>query len=471
MGASATTTSADLVVIGAGPGGYTAAIRGAQRGLDVALVERETVGGVCLNHGCIPAKALIHAAGFQKDIQHWDDIGIRSGEPTVDFQAVQAWKRDVVDRLDRRVLDALDAHGVAYVEGTATFLDSQTVSVDRPEGEQVIEFERAVIATGSRPLEIPGLEFDQPGVISSRELLQIDTVPDELVVVGGGYIGMEAVTKFAKFGSTITVVEARDRVLGMFEREVVDSIQETSTEMYDNRIYTDARATGVEYEDGSPVLVVDHDGETRRLTGDYVIVAVGRDTTHALERLNLGATAVETDDDGFVVTDDQMRTTDDRIFCVGDAAGEPFLAHVAYAEGKVAGGAAAGGDDTLGEKYVPAVMYTDPEVAVVGLTEAAAREAYDAPKVGRFRFSDSGRALSANKAAGYVKVVADGDERLLGVQIVGARASDSIAEATLALELDATLDDIATTVHAHPTFPEALAHAAEDARDECIYSR
>jgi dihydrolipoamide dehydrogenase len=461
---------ADLVVIGAGPGGYTAAIRGAQKGLDVVIVERERVGGVCLNHGCIPAKALIHAAGFQKDIQHWNDIGIHTGDVDVDFEAIQAWKADVVERLDQQVLDVLEHHDVTFVAGTASFLDSHTVRVDGDGGTTDVGFESAVIATGSQPLELPGLAFDNERVISSRDILQLDEVPDDIIVVGGGYIGMEAVTKFSKFGSNIKIVEARDRVLGMFEEEVVDSIQETSGEMYNNEIYTSAWAQGVEYEKGKPILVIEQHGETKRLEGDYIIVAAGRETATTRERLALENTTVDVDDDGFIRTDDRMRTTDENVFCVGDAAGEPYLAHVAYREGKVAAEVAAGEDAAFDTEYIPAVMYTDPEVAVVGLTEDDAREEYSNINVGRFPLSASGRALTTDKTSGYVKVVADADERLLGVQVVGARASDTIAEATLALELDATLDDVATTIHAHPTFPEALADAAEAAKGESIHS-
>ena len=463
------TLGADLVVIGAGPGGYTAAIRGAQRGLDVALVERETVGGVCVNHGCIPAKALIHAAGFQKDIQGWNDIGIGTGEVDVDFGAVQAWKRGVIERLDDDIRASLAAHDVSWVDGTARFRDSTTVAVERDGDDLAISFDHAVVATGSEPMELPGLPFDGKRVISSRDLLQVEAVPDDIVVVGGGYIGMEAVTKFVKFGASVRVVEARDRVLPMFEQSVVDAIQETS-EMYTDGIYTNALAEGVEYEDGEPTLVVDHDGRQRRFETDYVVVAAGRDTTAARDRLALEHTDVELTDRGFIATDDRMRTTDDAIFAVGDAAGEPFLAHVAYREGKVAAAVAAGGDDSVDDQYLPAVMYTDPEVAVVGLSESDAREEYGTVLVGEVPLRTSGRALTANKPDGHVKVVADGDGALLGVQVVGARASDTIAEATLALELDATLSDITGTLHAHPTFPEMLVDAAEAATGESIHS-
>ncbi len=467
MGESITQTG--LLVVGAGPGGYTAAIRGAQKGLDVTLVEKETVGGVCLNHGCIPAKALIHAAGFQRDIAHWNDIGINTGVVDVDFQAVQEWKNDVIEQLDEGVLQQLDHHGVEYLNGTASILDSNTMRVVHDDGTTDVGFESAILATGSQPIEIPGLEFDQKGVISSREVLQVDEVPEELVVVGGGYIGMEAVTKFSKFGALIKVVEARDRVLPMFETEIVDSIQETS-EMYSDHIYTSTLAKHVEYENGRPVLVAEREGEELRLSGDYIVVAAGREPKTAYRSLDLENTSIELDDRGYIKTDERMQTTAENVFCVGDAAGDPHLAHVAYRQAKVAAAVAAGEDDSYDERYVPAVMYTDPEVAIVGLSESEAADEYEEILVGNVPFTTSGRALTTNKSSGYVKVIADSNEKLLGVRIVGPRASDSIAEATLALEMGAHLEDITNTIHAHPTFPESLAEAAEDAGGESIHS-
>lgn len=463
------TITTELVVIGAGPGGYTAAIRGAQKGLDVTLIERETVGGVCLNHGCIPAKALIHAAGFQKDIAHWNEIGIETGEIDVDFQSIQNWKHEVVETLDQQVIESLDHHDVDLIEGTARFQDSTTLEIEVSSDDiATVNFESAIVATGSEPLEIPGLEFSQDRVISSREILQIEAVPDDVVVVGGGYIGMEAVTKFAKFGSHVTIVEALDRVLMQFENEIVDSIQETS-EMYDDNIYTGALAQRVEYEGESPVLIAEQGDETLQLSGDYIIVAAGREPTSAYETLRIDRTSVTYNDDGIIQTDNQMQTADDHIYCVGDAAGPSYLAHVAYREGKVAASAAAGEATTFDNEYIPAVMYTDPEVAIVGLSEAEAQEQHGDILVGKFPMHASGRALTTDKPSGYVKVIADTAEKLLGVRIVGGRASDSIAEATLALELEATLDDLATTLHAHPTFPEALSEAAEAAKGESIH--
>jgi len=462
-------TDTDLVVIGAGPGGYTAAIRGAQKGLNVVLVERETVGGVCLNHGCIPAKALIHAAGFQRDIDHWNELGVETGPVDVDYGAIQDWKDEVIDTLDGQVLDSLEHYGVEFIRGTAQFEDSTTIHVDG-NTDRTIAFDHAIIATGSQPIEIPGLEYSQDRVISSREILQVDEVPDEIVIVGGGYIGMEAVTKFSKFGARVKIVEALDRVLSEFEEEIVDSIQETS-EMYSDDIYTSTLAQGVEYaEDGTPELLAEKDGDELRLSGDYIVVAAGREPNSAYDRLELDNTDVDLSENGFIAVDDQCRTTADNILAVGDAAGPPYLAHVAYHEGKVAAAVAAGEDRAVDTEYMPTVMYTDPEVATVGLSEVEATEQYDEVLVGQVPMSASGRALTMDKTAGYLKVIADADEQLLGVRIVGERASDTIAEATLALEMDASLDDITTTLHAHPTFPENLVEAAEAAKNEAIHT-
>ena len=462
----------DLAVIGAGPAGYTAAIRGAQKGLEVVLIERETIGGVSLNHGCIPAKALIHAAGFQKDIDHWNALGIETDSVDIDFDAIQDWKDGVIDQLDQQVLDSLDHHDVTLVEGTAQFTDSETIQVDSSgdatDETQTIQFETAIIATGSDPIEIPGLEYDQPGVITSREILQIDDVPDEIVVVGGGYIGMEAVTKFSKFGAQVKIVEALDRVLTRFETEIVDSIQETS-EMYNDDIYTSALAQGVEYDDGTPVLIAEQNGEEIRLSGEYIVVAAGRAPTSAYNQLALNTTDVELTDDGFIDVDNQFQTADDSILAIGDAAGPPYLAHISARDGKIAAAVAAGEERTVDAQYMPTVMYTDPEVATVGLSEAEATEQHDDVLIGRVPMQTSGRALTTDKTAGYLKIIADNDEQLLGVRIVGARASDTIAEATLALKMGASLTDISTTMHAHPTFPETLVEAAEAARGEAIH--
>lgn len=458
---------ADLLVIGAGPGGYTAAIRAAQKDLDVVLVDKEGLGGVCLNHGCIPAKALIHAAGFQEEIEEWEDMGIYAGDVEVEFGELQDWKDGVVERLDSGIESRLNKYGVKYKQGEAFFQDSETVRIDMEHNAETIKFDNAIIATGTQPIEIPGLEFDKEHIISSRELLDLREVPDEIVVVGGGYIGMEAVTKFCKFGSTVKVVEAEENVLPRFDQELVNHIKEVSA-CYNDEIYTNAQAQKVEYKDDKAVLVAEQDGEELRLTGDKILVAVGRTAEPALESLNLDNTDVEVEE-GFVSVDEQMQTSDENIYAVGDITGNPLLAHKAYREAKVAAEVVAGENEAMDNQYIPKAIYTDPEMAVVGVGPEEAEEEYEDVKIGKFPFSASGRALSTDEEEGFVRVVASGDEKLLGVQIVGPRASDLIAEATLALEMQAYLDDVARTIHTHPTFPEAFAEACEDAKDENIY--
>lgn len=460
-------TGAEVVVIGAGPGGYTAAIRAAQRGKEVVLVDKEEVGGICLNHGCIPAKSLIHAAKYQADLKHWDEIGIHTGKLEVDFERIQAWKDGVIENLDSGVEQLLERHGVEFMKGAARFIDSNTVRVEEEHNAENVNFEKAIIATGSRPVELPGFEFENDRVISSRELLQLEEVPDEIVVIGGGYIGMEAVTKFCKFGATVKVLEAEERVLLGFDEELVDSIQETSA-CYGDEIYTNAEARELKQADGKAAVMADQDGDEIEVSGDYVLVAVGRTAEPALEDLSLENTDVELKD-GFVEVDERMMTSDENIFAIGDAAGQPMLAHKAYREGKVAADVIAGRPAAFDNQYIPKVAYTDPEIASVGMTPDEAEEKHGDVKVGKFPFSASGRALTTNKDAGFVRVVASDEEKLLGVQIVGPRASDVIAEATLALEMQAYLDDIANTIHAHPTFPEALAEACEAAKDESVH--
>jgi dihydrolipoamide dehydrogenase len=278
---------------------------------------------------------------------------------------------------------------------------------------------------------------------------------------------MEAVTKFCKFGSKVKVVEARDRVLQNFSKEIVDEIQETSA-CYNDEIYENHKAKEIRYRDGKAVLVAEHEDKEVEIEGDIILVAAGRTAEDNLEKLGLENTDVEVEE-GFVKHDNRMKTEDDNILVVGDAAGQPMLAHKGYREGKVAGEVAAGEPAAFDNQYIPKVIYTDPEVAVVGMDEEEAREKYENIKVGRFDLSASGRALTTNHEKGFVKVFASSENKILGVQIVGPRASDTIAEATLALEMQAHIEDIANTIHAHPTFPEVLSEACEDAMDECVH--
>lgn len=461
-------TGTDIVVIGSGPGGYTAAIRAAQEGKDVLIVEKEDIGGTCLNRGCIPAKALIHASKFHDNIQHWNEIGIKAECEHVNFNEIQEWKQETVEKLNSGVKHILDREGVEIMNGEARFVDDNTLRVEEDHNAENVNFEKAIIATGSQPIEIPGLEFDKEKIISSRELLNLEKVPDELVVVGGGYIGMEAVTKLAKFGCTVKVVEARDRVLNNFQEDIVSRLKEMTPE-YGDEIYTSAMAQEVKYEDGKAILVAEQGGETLELSGEYVLVAAGRTAEPGLNNLGLENTGIEINDDGFLDVDEQMRTSVENILAIGDVAGQPMLAHKAYREGEVAGEVVAGKASAFDNQYIPKAMYTDPEVGVAGMNPEEAEEEFDEVLIGEFPLEASGRAMTTNKTNGFCRVIASGDKKLQGVQIVGPRASDTLAEATLALELQAYLDDIINTIHAHPTFPEALQEACKDALNKSAH--
>jgi len=417
-------------------------------------------------HTC---KIIDSCGWFQEDIQHWENIGIHTDNLEVDFKQVQEWKNGVIERLTGGVKQLLKSHGVEVKKGKAFFQSSNTVRIDMEHNAETVNFENAIIATGSQPIELPGFEFSKDKVISSRELLDLEEVPDEIVVIGGGYIGMEAVTKFCKFGSTVKVVEFQDRVLSNFDEELVSKIQEVSG-CYNDEIYTSTEAKELKYRDEKAVVVADKNGEKIEIEGDYVLAAVGRTVSPSINGLNIENTEIELDENGFVKTDQQMKTTDENIYAIGDIAGQPMLAHKAYREGKVAAEAVAGEPAAFDNQYIPKVTYTDPEIAVVGLNPDEARNQYDEIKIGKFPFSSSGRALTTNHEDGFVRVVASGEDKILGVQILGPRASDMIAEATLALEMQAYLDDVVNTIHAHPTFPEAFAEACEDALGKSIHT-
>lgn len=458
----------EVVVIGAGPGGYAAAIRAAQLGKEVVIIDKEKIGGICLNHGCIPAKSLIHAAGLKKDIQTWEDIGIHTGDVEVDLEAIQNWKDDVVNTLDKGVEQLFEHYDIEFKKGKAFFQDSNTLRVDMEHDAETLNFEKCIIATGSQPIEIPGFEFEKDGVISSRDLLQLKEIPDEMVVIGGGYIGMEAVTKFGKFGTTVKVVEAREKILANFDDEIIDQVKDSS-EAYETEIYTNAKASRLEENGDKKVVVAEKNGEEINIQGDLVLVAAGRTAEPGLNNLELQNTDVKVEN-GFVQVDQQMVTDDSKVLAIGDAAGQPLLAHKAYMEAKVAAEVVAGRNSAFESKYIPKVVYTDPEVAVVGMTPEEAKEEYGEVLIGKFPYSASGRARTTNHTEGFVRVVANRNEKIAGVQIVGPRASDTIAEATLALEMQAYLDDVTRTIHAHPTFPETFAEACEDAKDESVHT-
>ncbi|WP_066412410.1 dihydrolipoyl dehydrogenase [Halorubrum aethiopicum] len=465
-------TGTEVLVIGAGPGGYVAAIRAAQKGLDATLVEKDAYGGACLNRGCIPSKALITASGLAHEAGTAEEMGIHA-DPAVDLSRMIEWKEGVVDRLTGGVEKLCKANGVNLVEGTARFVDDHTVRVAHGgdgQGSESIEFEHAIVATGSRPVEIPGFSFADEHVWSSADALAAESVPERLVVVGGGYIGMELATVYAKLGAEVTVVEMLEDVLDPYEDDVKRVVRKRAEELGIAFSFGEGATGWSEANDGGYLVHTEtEDGEESTYPADRVLVAVGREpVTGGLDLANAG---VETDDRGFIETDDRTRSAVEHVHAVGDVAGEPMLAHAASKEGIVAAETIAGEPAALDQQAIPAAVFTDPEIGTVGMTETDAEDAGFDVAVGEMPFNASGRALTTGHTDGFVRIVADADEGfVLGAQIVGPEASELIAEVGLAIELGATLEDVAATVHTHPTLSEAVMEAAENARGQAIHT-
>jgi dihydrolipoamide dehydrogenase len=465
------TTETDVLVIGGGPGGYVAAIRAAQHDLDVTLVEADAYGGTCLNDGCIPSKAFITAADVAHDAANAAGMGIHA-DPTVDMAELAAWKDGVVDRLTSGVEKLCKANGVSLIEGTATFVDDHTARVAHGDTEQdpeFVAFEACVVATGSRPVEVPGFSFADEHVWSSSDALAAETVPDELVVIGAGYIGMELSTMFAKVGADVTVVEMLDSALPAYDDDIARIVRSRAADLGVEFRFGEGASEWREAEAGIEVATETADGERAVYDADRVLVAVGR--RPVTDTLGLDAIGLDPDDNGFLTTDDRTRTDLDHVYAVGDVAGEPMLAHKASAEGIVAAETIAGMSTTLDSQAIPAAVFTDPEIGTVGLTESEAVEAGYDPIVGEMPMRASGRALTMNESEGFVRLVGDGDTgSLLGGQVVAPEASELIAEIGVAIELGATVDDVAETIHTHPTLSEATMEAAENAMEQAIHT-
>jgi dihydrolipoamide dehydrogenase len=465
------TTGTEVLVIGAGPGGYVAAIRAAQRDLDVTLVERDAYGGVCLNRGCIPSKAYITATGVAHDAGNAEEMGVYA-DPAVDLATMREWKEGVVDRLTGGVEKLCKANGVSLLEGTAKFVDDGTVRVEHDgegQGAETVSFEHCIVATGSRPIQLPGFDFADEPILDSAGLLDIDSVPDRLVVVGAGYIGMELSTVFAELGSDVTVVEMLDDVLPGYEDDVARVVRKRAESKGVDFHFGEGATGWRDAADGGIVVTTETaDGEESTYGADRVLVAVGREPI--TDTLDAGEAGLEPTDDGFFETDERCETDVDDIYAVGDVAGEPMLAHTASAEGVVAAEAIAGEPAAFDTRAIPAAVFTDPEIATVGLTESEAEaEGFD-PVVGEMPFNASGRALTVGETEGFVRIVASADGFVLGAQIVGPEASELIAEPTLAIEMGATLEDVAATIHTHPTLSEAVKEATENALGQAIHT-
>jgi dihydrolipoamide dehydrogenase len=447
-----------LLIIGAGPGGYVCAIRAGQLGLDTVLVEAKKPGGTCLNVGCIPSKALIHAAGeFEKLTRMTageSPLGISANKPTLDLARTMLWKDSIVGRLTTGVSGLLEKAGVKVVVGWAKFRDGKTIEVETEIGSQTIRAEVVVIATGSEAAELRSLPFGGR-VISSTEALALTEVPSELVVVGAGYIGLELGTAFAKLGAKVTVVEALPLILPQYDAELTRPVAKRLHEL-GIEVLTGAKAEGLSSKDALSVETAD--GKTTTLAADKILVTIGR--RPATE--GWGLEAIDLDRDGsFIRIDERCRSSMRGVYAIGDVTGEPMLAHRAMAQGQMVAEIIAGHKRSWDKICVPAVCFTDPEIVSAGLSPEAARALGIQIKSALFPFQANGRALTLENERGFIRVVARADNHLLlGLQAVGAEVAELSASFSLALEMGARLEDIAATIHAHPTQSEALVEAS-----------
>jgi dihydrolipoamide dehydrogenase len=469
MNAGEVPEETEVLVIGGGPGGYAAAIRAAQLELDVTLAEMDAYGGACLNRGCIPSKALLSGTRLARTAGSAADMGVHA-DPEIDAAAMVDWKDGVVDRLTRGVEKLCKGNGVTLLEGRAALAGTHEARIHVEDGsEESIAFEHAIVATGSRPIEVPGFDVAAEPVLDSPAALAVEAPPAALVVVGAGYVGMELSTVFARMGTDVTVVEMLEEVLPGYGADLTRPVRRHLEDLGVDFRFGEAAAGWHEYPDEIVVTTETEDGEPREYAADRVLVAVGREPV--TDTLDLAAAGLDPTDAGFLDTNDQGRTDLEHVFAVGDVAGEPMLAHRASAEGEVAAEAIAGEPASCSDRAIPAAVFTDPEIGTVGMTEAEAREAGYQPVVGEFRLRASGRALTLRETEGFVRVVGDaGSGAVLGGQAVAPEASELVAEIGLAVETGATLAAVAGTVHAHPTLSESVMEAAKNALGRAIHT-
>ncbi len=452
---------AEILVLGAGPGGYSAAFRAADLGRQVMLVERwQTLGGVCLNVGCIPSKALLHAAKVIEEAHAMAASGVGFGAPAIDIDKLRGWKDGIVKRLTGGLSGLAKARKVTVVEGIGRFVSPNQIAVTGGDGAtKTISFDQAIIAAGSEPVTLPFIPHADPRVIDSTGALAVKGVPKRLLVLGGGIIGLEMATVFHALGTKVTVAELMDQIIPGADKDIVTPLMKRIEKQYE-AIHLKTKVTKVEATDAGLVAHFEGGKAPPTDTFDRILVAVGRRPNGSL----IGAenAGVRVDERGFIAVDKQMRTNVAHIFAIGDVVGQPMLAHKAVHEGHVAAEAAAGKPSFLDAKVIPSVAYTDPEVAWVGLTENEARAKGIAFGKGVFPWAASGRSLSLGRDEGVTKVLFDETtHRLIGCGIVGPNAGDLIAEAALAIEMGADAEDIALTIHPHPTLSETISMAAE----------
>ena len=455
----------DVVVIGAGPGGYTAAFRAADLGLNVLLIERyPQLGGVCLNVGCIPSKALLHTAQVINETRDMKDHGITFGEPVIDIDKLRGFKENVIGQLTNGLKGLAKQRKVEVAEGNASFISATQLKISGSD-ERTVDFKNAIIAAGSSVVRIPGFPYEDERLIDSTGALELKDIPERLLVVGGGIIGLEMSCVYQALGSKITVVELSETLIPGCDRDLVKPFQKRVSGLFEN-IYLGTRVT--EMQSASNGITVSFEGSDAPAsdTFDKVLLSIGRSPNgKSIGAENAG---IQVDERGFIKVDKQQKTNIANIYAIGDIVGQPMLAHKATHEGKVAAEVIAGKKSFFDAKTIPSVAYTDPEIAWMGLTETEAKEQNIEYEKGVFPWAASGRAISIARTEGLTKVLLDPTtKRLLGAGMVGQNAGELLAEAVLALEMGADIEDIALTVHPHPTLSETLNFACEVAEGTC----
>ena len=461
----------DILVIGAGPGGYTAAIRGAQLGMQVAIVEEKQVGGICLNHGCIPTKALLACTDVLRAIQRASDYGINVDRVSAHLDKMMARKDKIVSQLVKGVEYLLSKNNVTLLKGRASFKNRCQVQIIKAErGIETVSADNVIIATGSEPLQIPGLAPNGQEIITSTEALALEVVPERLVIIGAGVVGLEMATFYSQLGSQVTIVEMLESLLPDMDKEIAD-LARRSLKRRKINLLLGKKVTGAEVvRDGQVHLAIMdvRSQQEEELTAEKVLLAIGRRAR--IKDLGLEKAGVITDERGFIRVNDRMETSAPGIYAVGDVVGGKLLAHKASHEGITAAERIRGLDSTMDYRLIPNCIFTYPEMASVGLTEEEAKRRGYRVKAGRFPFRANGRAWAIGEAEGLVKVVAEAEHgEILGVHIIGPQADTLIAEAVTAMKLGATARDLATAIHAHPTLPESLMEAALNVYGRAIH--
>jgi dihydrolipoamide dehydrogenase len=459
----------EAVVIGSGPGGYVSAIRLGQLGVKTVLIERNVIGGECTNYGCIPSKALIEMANLYWSAKNSSEIGIINEGLKVDFKKFRAWKDQIISRLRDGIRYLCEENGSEIIIGSAYIKSPNEILVKTNSGNMDINTKNIIVATGSTPIQLPNLIFDGKYILSSKDIFEMDELPNSLLIVGGGAIGIELGTALAKLGTQVTIVELMNQILPGIDPEIARFETRVLTRL-GVKVYTESTVKDTKISNGSIEVIIKkvNTGEEFKINAEKILVSVGRKPNSngfGLENVN-----VKLNEKGFIIVDKKMRTNVPNIYAVGDVVGPPYLAHKAFKEGITAAEVIGGLPTEYDYKAVPQVIYSDPEIALVGLTEEEARKSGYDTITGRFLFTASGRALTERSAEGFVKIIIDKKSSIiLGAQMIGPKVSEFVSEIALAIEMGATAEDLGFTMHPHPTLSESIMEASEDALGKPIH--